>query len=311
MYKLARPPAIAAVLCAFSMPALANDLDDNCEDRGQSSGSYLCATALEFGGQAALLRNIFLDRHHGARPGASGITASTSGIADAFTGVFSAGAQVTSGNFSGNMQALVLGADRGLADGSFLGVMLQFGQSEVSAPSSSVVTRDEILFGPYFAGDLGNDFFLDGLVLFGRPDYTVANVPSRGQSIMASLTLSKGLQARGMNIMVFSTVSLKQEEPTPAQDIDAQILTIGGAIRSDDTRISNGWRQNYARLELDIGSYKDNIGTGPIRYLAPRITVGTDIAFDNNASLNLSANASIASDQTRIFGLRAAYNLQF
>jgi hypothetical protein len=311
MYNLARVPAIAAALSAFALPAAANDLEDNCNETSQRFGVYVCATALEFGGQAAQLRDIFLDRHHGARPGENGITASTSGTASAFTGVFSAGAQATSGNFSGNMQALVLGADRGLADGSFLGFMVQFGQSEVTAPNSPEVTRDEILAGPYFAGDFGNEVYLDGYVLFGRPEYTIANVPSRGQSITASMTVSKGLQGNGMNFVVFSSISLKQEEPTPGQDIDAQILTIGGALRSEDKRIANGWRQNYARLELDFGSYEDNIGTGTIRYVAPRITLGTDIGFDNDASLNLSVTASTASDQTNIFGLRAAYNLQF
>jgi hypothetical protein len=209
------------------------------------------------------------------------------------------------------MQALVLGADRSLSDGSYIGLMLQFGQSEVTAPASPRVTRREILVGPYFAGDFGDELYLDGYLLFGQPDYTVANVPSNGESVTGSVTLSKGLQGNGVNYVVYSSLAIKREEPTPLQQIDATILTVGGSLRSEDRPIANGWRQNYARLEVDFGTYEDSLGTGTIRYIAPRITLGTDIAFDNNASLNLSANASLASDQTYILGLRAAYNLQF
>jgi Autotransporter beta-domain len=302
---------IATLITAFGLPASADDLETTCEDNSPTSGTYLCATALEFGGQAALLRDLFLGRHHGATPGDTGFTASTSGVANAYTGVFSAGAQVTGGNFSGNMQALVLGADRSLSDGSFLGVMLQFGQSTVTAPGSPRVDRREVLIGPYFAGDFGNELYLDGYLLFGQPDYTIANVPTNGESITGSVTLSKGLQTNGMNHVLYASLSMKQEEPSAAQDINAAILTLGGSLRSEDRRITNGWRQNFARLEVDFGSYEDNLGTGTIRYVAPRITLGTDIAFDNDASFNLSANASLASDQTYILGLRAAYNLRF
>lgn len=302
---------LATLITMLALPANANDLEANCEDQTSTGGTSLCATALEFGGQAALLRDLFLGRHHGAKPGDTGFTASSSGVATAYTGVFSAGAQVTTGNFSGNMQALVVGADRSLSDGSFLGVMLQFGQSTVTAPGSPRVDRREILIGPYFAGDFGNELYLDGYLLFGQPDYTILNVPTNGESITGSVTLSKGLQGNGMNYVLYSSLSMKQEEPSAIQDINATILTLGGSLRSEDRRISSGWRQNFARLEVDFGSYEDNLGTGTIRYVAPRITIGTDIAFDNDASLNLSANASAASDQTYIVGIRAAYNLQF
>ncbi len=300
----------ATLFTLFALPAHANDLETVCDDQS-SGGAYLCGTALEFGGQAALLRDLFLGRHHGASPGDSGFTASTSGAANAYTGVASVGAQVTSGNFSGNMQALVLGADRSLSDGSFLGVMLQFGQSTVTAPASPRVDRREILVGPYFAGDFGSELYLDGYLLFGQPDYTVANVPTNGESIVGSVTLSKGLQGNGMTYVLYSSLSIKQEEPSAIQDINAAILTLGGSLRSEDRRIANGWQQNFARLEVDFGSYEDNLGTGTIRYVAPRITLGTDIALDSGATVNLSANASAASDQTYIFGVRAAYNLQF
>jgi hypothetical protein len=304
-------PAVVVLVLGSGLPAKANDLDQICGDQTSPYGPITCATALEFGGEAAHLRGIFLNRHFGATPGDVGFTASTSGTAMPYTGVFSAGAQVTTGNFSGNMQALVLGADRGLADGSYLGLMLQFGNSSVTAPGSPEVERREILFGPYFSAEIGTDLFLDGYILGGRPDYQVANVPSAGESLQGSFTLSKGFDRGGRQVVLYSSLSIKREEPTPVQDIDATILTLGGSLQSEDTRIANGWRQNYARLELDFGAYDDNLGTGPIKYIAPRITIGTDIALDNGATVNLSANASAASDATFIFGLRAAYNLQF
>jgi hypothetical protein len=307
-------PILTSLVVAFALfasPTFANDLEQVCE--GQTSLTYpgLCATALDFGGQAAHLREVFLQRHFGAQPGDNGLTVSTSGASSTYTGVFSLGAQVTTGNFSGNMQALVLGADRGLADGSFVGLMLQLGQSEVTAPGSPTVERREILIGPYFASHLGRELFLDGYILVGKPDYEVANVPSNGESLQGSVTISKGFERGGRDFVIYSALSIKREEPTPAQDIDATILTVGGSLRSEDQRISNGWRQNYARLEFDFGAYDDNLGTGPINYIAPRVTIGTDIALDNGATVNLSANASAASDATFIFGARAAYNLQF
>lgn len=298
-------------LSAMALPAIANDLEQQCEDSGPTNGSYLCATALDFGGQAEHLRTLFLGRHHGATPGSNGITTSTSGTTGAYTGVFSAGAQVTGGNFSGDMQALVLGADRTLSGSTFAGVMLQLGQSEVTAPGSPRVTRREILIGPYIGSDLGNGLFLDGYLLFGQPDYTVANVPSQGESVTGAVTFSKGIDGASLDYMLFASLSAKHEKPTAADRIDATILTLGGSLRSEDRRIANGWQQNYLRLELDIGRYDDNLGTGAINYVAPRIAIGTDIAFDNSASLNLSANASLASDQTHIIAVRASYNLQF
>jgi hypothetical protein len=209
------------------------------------------------------------------------------------------------------MQALVLGADRGLADGSFLGVMLQLGQSEVTAPFSPTVERREILIGPYFASNLGAEMFLDGYILVGTPDYDVGGTPSSGESLQGAVTISKGIEQGGRSYVLYSSLAIKREEPVPAQQIDATILTIGGSMLGQDTRIANGWRQNYARLEVDFGAYDDNIGTGPIKYIAPRITLGTDIALDSGGTINLSANASAASDATFILGLRAAYNLQF
>jgi hypothetical protein len=303
--------ACAMLFCLHGAAALANDLEETCEDSGAGNAAYLCATALDFGGQSAQLREVFLNRHFGATPGQTGFTASTSGTSTAYTGVFSAGAQITTGNFSGNMQALVLGADRGLSDGSFLGIMLQLGQSEVTAPFSPKVERREILIGPYFASSLGSDMFLDGYILVGQPDYTVGGSPSNGESLQGAVTISKGIERGGRNYVLYSSLAIKREEPVPAQEIDATILTIGGSMLSEDKRIANGWRQNYARLEVDFGAYDDNIGTGPIKYIAPRITIGTDIALDSGGTINLSANASAASDATYIFGLRAAYNVQF
>jgi hypothetical protein len=303
--------ACAMLFCLHGAAALANDLEETCEDSGAGNAAYLCATALDFGGQSAQLREVFLNRHFGATPGQTGFTASTSGTSTAYTGVFSAGAQITTGNFSGNMQALVLGADRGLSDGSFLGIMLQLGQSEVTAPFSPKVERREILIGPYFASSLGSDMFLDGYILVGQPDYTVGSSPSNGESLQGAVTISKGIEQGGRNYVLYSSLSIKREEPVPAQEIDATILTIGGSMLSEDKRIANGWRQNYARLEVDFGAYDDNIGTGPIKYIAPRLTIGTDIALDSGGTINLSANASAASDATYIFGLRAAYNVQF
>jgi hypothetical protein len=213
-------------LALFATAAQANDLETLCEEPNSTYGPVTCATALDFGGQAAHLREIFLNRHFGATPGQTGFTASTSGTATPYTGVFSVGAQATTGNFSGNMQALVLGADRGLADGSFLGIMLQLGTSEVTAPFSPTVERREILIGPYFSGSLGNDLFLDGYILVGQPDYTVGNVPSNGESLQGSVTLSKGIEQGGRNYVLYSSLAIKREEPVPAQEIDATILTI-------------------------------------------------------------------------------------
>jgi hypothetical protein len=311
MMKTILTAIFAAVLSAISLPALANDLEDLCDGTLSTSNPYLCPTALEFGGQAAFLRDLLLDRHHGATRGASAVTASSSGTDSPYTGMVSAGLQTTGGNFSGDLQALVLGADRTLSGGTFVGLMLHLGDSEVTAPNSPRVSRREILFGPYIGSDLGNGFFLDGYLLFGRPDYTVANIPSQGDSVTGSFTLSKAMQAGTIDYLLFASVSARREEPAANTEIDATILTLGGSLRSEDRRIGNRWQQNYARLELDFGNYDDNLGSGSINYVAPRIAIGTDIAFDNNASLNLSANASMASDQTHILAVRAAYNWRF
>jgi hypothetical protein len=315
MKKIIAIILLSAAVLATAPPVRANDLDELCDGTLSTSNPYLCPTALEFGGQAALLRDMLLSRHHGASPGASPsdstITAATSGTASPYTGMVTGGAQVTGGNFSGNLQALVLGADRTLGAGTFVGLMLQFGESEVTAPGSPRVTRRELLIGPYIGSDLGNGFFLDGYLLFGRPDYTVAAVPSQGDSVTGAITLSKAMQGNTLDYLLFASLAGKYEEPNPATRIDATILTLGGSLRSQDRRFATGWQQNYARLELDIGQYSDNLGSGTINYVAPRIAIGTDIAFDNNATLNLSANASLASDQTHIVAVRASYNLRF
>ncbi len=306
---------LAVASFGLSRPVMANDLDELCDGRFSTSelnpNPYICPTALEFGSQAALLRDMLLSRHHGASRPDSTVTTSTSGTTSPYTGMITGGAQTTSGSFSGNLQALVLGADRAVSDRTFVGLMLQFGRSEVTAPNSPRVTRRELLFGPYIGSDLGNGFFLDGYLLFGRPDYTVANAPSGGDSVTGAFTLSKAVQGNRLDYLVFASVSAKREDIGTGTEIDATILTLGGSLRSEDRRFATGWAQNYARLELDIGNYSDNLGSGTISYVAPRIAIGTDIAFDNNASLNLSANASLASDQTRIVAVRASYNLRF
>lgn len=305
--------ALVAGLLAVSQPALANDLENSCVDSPiQRDDAYLCVTALEFGGQVANLRELLLMRHFGAAPDDNGLTRSTSGTDNPTSGMFSLGAQATGGSFSGNMQTLTFGADRGLADGStFFGALVQFGNSQVTAPGSPRVTRREILIGPYFGADLGAGLFLDGSLLVGKPDYTVANVPSEGKTILGYVTLAKAFETEKMSYVLFSSLAAKREKPTAVDRIDATVLTLGGRLRFEDTRISTGWRQNYARVEVDIGNYSDNLSAGSINYVTPRLAIGTDIAFDNGGSLNLSANASAASDKTYIMGLQASYLLQF
>jgi Autotransporter beta-domain len=303
--------ALAAAACSIGLPALANDLEDTCQNAGQRDSIYVCATALEFGGQASDLREMLLSRHFGATPAANGVTVSTSGTDHAISGLLSMGAQATGGSFSGDAQVLSFGVDRGFADAAFIGVMLQYGNSNVTAPGSSRVTRREFLLGPYFSTDLGGDLFLDGTLLLGAPDYTVAMVPSQGNTALGVLTLAKAFDTEGIDYVIFSSLSAKREKPTAGDRIDATVLTLGGRLRFEDRRIATGWQQNYARLELDIGRYADSLGAGSITYVSPRVAVGTDIAFDNGGSLNLSAHASAASDRTYVYGVQGSYLLRF
>lgn len=301
--------ALALVLLA-PHAALANDLEESCELAGATNGTYLCGTALEFGWQAAHLREVLMSRHYGATADAGGATVSTQGAPSPYTGVFSLGAQRTGGSFSGDTQSLVLGVDRATAGGFLLGAMVQAGQSSLTTPAAVTIRRREVLVGPYMATELGNGLFLDAYLLWGRPDYSLP-VASTGETLMGAATLSKSVKGERLDYVLYASLSAKRERPTATDRVDATILTLGSSLRFQDRRIDAGWRQNYARLELDFGQYRDNLGTGTIRYVAPRVALGTDIAFDNGGSLNLSVNASMASDQTHIVGIQAQYRIRF
>ena len=315
--------ALAGMAGSIAGPAAANDLED-CEDLPTNS-EFLCATAVEFGAQAAFIRDALLSQF-----GPSGLRSRTlqknagdgSGVDDIqmrlsqqnagrdWFGLAVAGAQQTRGNFDGEAANLLLGADTAVSNTVSLGALLLLGHASTTPPNGVQIDRDEVLIGPYFTARLANDDRLTGYLLYGEPDYTVNNTDSSGQSLIGSLTWSRYIERPGVDFGPFAAISIKREEPDATDRIDATILTLGTSVDGEVVPVEGGFRQFFGQLELDIGRYDDTFGT-TIDYVAPRLGGGVRFAFDNGSTLQLLANASAASDQTSIVAAQISYRFEF
>lgn len=303
----------AALFCAMAAtPALARGL--SCGVATGSNDVTVCATAADFGWQAAHLRDTLQSRNAFRLSGRSvgqGGQLSTQGASNPYSGLASLSAQRTSGGFDGNAANLILGVDRALQSGDVvLGAMVQFGQSQITAPLSPTVERDEVMVGPYMTAILAPDLYLDGFLLYGKPDYVVGGVPSSGDAWIGGLTLTKAIQRQTVDILPFASLAIKRETPNAATRIDATVLTLGTSVRFAPVAFNGGQRQTFSRFELDFGRYSDNLGTS-IDYVAPRIALGADFAFDGGGSLRMAINGSYADDGTNIVAAQLLYRMAF
>lgn len=300
---------IFLTLAAMLIPqaSAADDLRDLCQTT--AAPQVFCATAVDFGPQAAHLRGLLLDRRFAPGQRDSGTILSSQGQATPISGFLSLGAQRTRGNFTGSTESLVLGADLATAAGPVAGLMIQAARAEVTTPGATTIRREELLVGPYLAMELAPMSYLDAYLLVGRPDYSQP-VATRGTTVMGSATLSRVMQAERLDHVLYASLSVKRE--TPGNDrINAEIVTLGSSLRFQDRRTGNGWQQNFARLELDFGRFRDSFTSSQVTYVAPRAVLGTDMAFDNGGRLNLSLTGSAATDRTTIVGLQAMYRQSF
>lgn len=288
----------------------ANELE-TCEYLPGINDPFLCTTALEFGGQAAVIRDSLLSLHGGVTFPTAGQseTFSTRGGGQPYAGRAMVAAQATFGSFTGNNQYLILGVDRPMGRGQ-VGLMVLAGNSTITPPSSPVVTRQELLIGPYFATQLNNGDFLDGYLLYGRPNYTVANVPSQGESTTAALTWSRVVARDGITLVPLAGLSVKRERPDASSRIDAIVLTFGATAQQTPVRTSNGYRMNFGRLELDIGHYADSFSNS-ITYVAPRVAFGANFVPDNGGVFGVTVGLTAASDRTAIVNAQAMYRFEF
>lgn len=226
-------------------------------------------------------------------------------------GLASISTQRTSGAFDGNASGLILGVDRALESGNFvLGAMFNIGRSDMTPPSSPKIERTELLFGPYFTGELMQDLYLDGYLLYGTPEYTVGGTDSDGETWISGLTLTKAIIGDAVNWFPFAAIAIRREEPDSSTEIDSSILTLGTTAHFAARQFSGGLNQSFASFELDIGRYEDNLGT-EINYTAPRLGLGTEFAFVNGGNLRLGLNGTRGSDDTDMLSLQVSYRLQF
>ncbi len=285
----------------------------NCEIY-EYNNPFLCTTALEFGAFSSTLRDAV--RSGSGAPAATS-TLATRGLSFAqspdiqpWSGMAVVSGQITRGNFTGDTASLILGADRGVSSNLSVGALVYTGNGSITPPSGTQVKRTEVLAGPYFNAVLGNGDGLSGYLLYGQPDYTVANVPSAGESLTGSLTWSRVIARDGVDLGPFASVSWKREWPTATDQIDAAILTVGSSLDGDVVQTANGVRQFFGRVEMDVGNYSDTFGDN-ISYVAPRIAAGVRFGFQNGGALQLLANASAASDKTAILAAQINYRFEF
>ena len=289
---------------AIGHQSAANTLED-CEDLG-TNDIFICGIAAEFGAQAAFLRDAL-----NSIEGSAGLRRSAkSGSGREWFGLAVAGGQVTFGNFEGSSANLIAGADTVVSSSTSLGAMVFLETGSITAPASPTVDREGVLIGPYFATRLPDQSVLNGHLLYGEPDYTVNNVTTSGETVLGALTWSRSISRQGLDFGPFVSVAAKRERPDAATEIDARILTIGSSFDGEVIPTDSGFQQIFGRLEMDFGSYSDNLGTD-ISYVAPRAVVGGRFAFNNGGALQALANVSVASDATTIVAGQVSYRIDF
>lgn len=313
--------AVTGITLLSSAHAQADGIDCDITEQdvagagNDSTGNpTVCATAADFGWQAGQIRGALQSRHAFRLSGhASGSTVrlSTSGNTSRYSGITSLSTQRTNGDFEGDATGLLLGIDRPFQSGAFvLGAMAQVSRSNVTAPASPKVEREELLFGPYFTSSLSETLFLDGYLLYGTPDYTVGGSGSDGEAWTGGLTLTMGIPGDRMNLFPFVAIAFKSEEPDSSTEIDSTILTLGTDVHFAQRSFTGGQSNVFAKFEVDFGQYEDNLGT-EIDYVAPRLGLGTDIVFDRGGALRLGINGSRASDSTNMMSAQAMYRISF
>lgn len=305
MKKLTLSGTVAACFLAVASGAHGQSLEE-CELTGQDN-EFLCATALEFGTFAATVRDTI-----GLRSG--GVSRSQKAGNDQGTpwfGIASANAQRTQGSFSGYGATVMLGADRAVSTSFSVGGLVTIGRGSLTPASGTQVEREEVLIGPYFSNVLGNGDMVSGYFLYGTPKYTVnSGAPYTGQSVVGSVSWTRPIARDGVDYAPFVALSVKREEPSATDRVDATIVTFGSSFDGEVTASGSGFRQVFGRLELDVGDYRDSFGNS-VSYVAPRVGVGMRHAFENGGMVQLQANVSAATDRTAILAAQVNYRFEF
>lgn len=292
--------ALALLGLSVAGPVSAGPLEE-CGETYGSDSPVLCSTALEFGAQAAFLRDSL-------RHGGTGATRQKLGGRD-WAGLFAAGGQTTSGSFTGGGAHLLAGAQTDIG-GNAYGALVYYGDSDTTAPASPRVDRSETLVGPQFTARLGSGDVVTGYLLVGSADYTIGGTGAGGDTVMGSLIWGRTIERPGIDLGPFVGVSAKREDIDGPDRIDARILTLGTSLDGEVTATGTGVRQYFGRVELDIGSYEDSFGSS-VDYLAPRIGIGARFGFDSGVALQILGNASVASDDTTIVAAQVGYQFRF
>ena len=219
------------------------------------------------------------------------------------------------GSFDGNNVDLVFGVDVEVGRNTILGLAGAYGMLDITA-SGTKYEADTFAIGPYLQTRFGGGLELEAYVMYGEPDYTVANATKfDAERVFGGLKLS-GEVPVSWAILRPSIGYRGFSEKMPAHTVGATAVpartvkqNTGNISLRMDFNETQGGLMPYLTVGLDFNDFDDGLGGGD-DYVSPRLAAGFKID-SRSGTFTFDLDGGEIADGTNDIGLTILFNRSF
>lgn len=200
------------------------------------------------------------------------------------------------GSLDGDGVEFTLGGDFEIAEGTYLGAVLSYGDYEIISGAITYETT-ALSFGPYLSARISERYSLDAYVVMAEPEYFVAGTTYRTDRVSAGVKASAKYDLWGYATTSSLGVSGFSED-LPAAAIGGA-RTVSSLVGSLATRIEfapEAQTRPYISIGVDSIRFKD--GATVFNSVSPRLGLGVDMNGPYG-NLNLRLDAGEVFDTAR------------
>lgn len=200
------------------------------------------------------------------------------------------------GSLDGDGVEFTIGGDVAIAEGTYLGAVLSYGDYEIISGGITYETT-ALSFGPYLSARISDRYAFDAYVVFAQPDYVAAGTSYSTDRLTAGVKASAEYDLWGFattSHIGFSGFS----EDLPAAAIGGA-RTVSSTVGTIATRIEfapGAATRPYLSIGVDSIRFKD--GATKLSSVSPRFGLGVDMS-GRYGNLNLRLDAGEVFDTAR------------
>lgn len=214
---------------------------------------------------------------------------------------------ITAHNFEGDLDGdgvdLLVGFDTEIAQDTYLGLMLGYGEYDMEGSGGDVDVESPML-GAYIAGTMGTSLSYDAYLAVAKPDYSgIASFDAT--RVMAGVKLRGSYTLGSTQMTPYVGLSGFSEDQPGSVTVESMTGSIG--IRADFT--TGGAIQPYVSLGAGFSHFDDGAGNSG-SYTAPEIGLGFAAPMDNGA-FYMDVYGGQVADDVRNVSVSLGYALAF